>query len=366
MNELEQARKIINDLDGQIAALFEKRMEASALVAKFKREHGLSILDEAREKEVILKNSALLENTEIKEYYIQLLKEIMSLSRAYQTRLNEGKRVAYSGVVGAYAYVAAEKMYPESTLVAYNSFEEAYRAVEKGECDVCVLPIENSYAGDVSTVMDLMFSGTLYVNQVLDLAISHSLMVNEGVRKEDIKKVISHPQALAQCAGYIKKMGYEAVSYENTALAAKLVKESNSRDTAAIASAKTAQIFGLEILENGINESRSNTTRFVALTRALNKTSLPKGADGHFMLVFTVKNEAGALAKTIDIIGAHGYNMRCLRSRPMKELLWSYYFYIEADGNINSQDGKEMLMELGATCDKLKLVGVYTSKAIEK
>ncbi|MBO5287591.1 MAG: chorismate mutase [Clostridia bacterium] len=363
MNELDTARKIINEVDKEMAALFEKRMEASALVAKYKKEHGLSILDEAREREVINKNSTLVTEGEIREYYIQFLKEIMSLSRAYQARLNGGMRVAYSGVVGAYAYVAAEEMYPEAELVAYGSFEEAYRAVEKGECDACVLPMENSYAGDVTTVMDLMFSGTLFVNQVLDLAISHSLMVNKGVKKENIKKVISHPQALAQCATYIKEKGYEAISYENTALAAKLVKESASGDMAAIASKKTAEIFDLEIVESGINESRSNTTRFVAFSRSLNsQAGQGKKMDQHFMLVFTVKNEAGALAKTIDIIGAHGYNMRNLRSHPMKELLWNYYFYVEADGSINSQNGKEMMMELGATCDKLKLVGAYISK----
>ena len=363
MNELEQARKIINEVDKEMAELFEKRMYATELVAKYKKEHGLSILDKAREKEVIIKNSSLVKNSIYKEYYAEFIKETMRISRLYQTRLNEGQRVAYSGVEGAYAYIAATKMYPSSCFVSYPNFESAYEAVENGECDVCVLPIENSYAGDVSTVMDLMFSGTLFVNQVINLPITHCLMVNEGVEQKDIKRVISHPQALAQCADYIKENGFDAVSCENTALAAKSVKENGYNDTAAIASKETAELFGLKVIARGINASRTNTTRFVAFSRAQNeiKTQSRK-MNQHFILMFTVRNEAGALAKTIDIIGAYGFNMRNLHSRPMKELLWNYYFYVEADGNINSKNGQDMLRALGATCDKLKLVGSYISE----
>ena len=363
MNELEEARKIINEVDREMAALFEKRMYASELVAKYKREHGLSILDETREKEVVAKNSSLVENPVYKEYYVEFIKENMRISRSYQSRLNEGLRVAYSGVEGAYAYIAAKKMYPDASLASYPDFEAAYRSVENGESDVCVLPIENSYAGDVSNVMDLMFSGTLYVNQVINLPITHCLMVNEDVELTDIKRVVSHPQALAQCSEYIKDMGFVPVAFENTALAAKHVKDGGFRDTAAIASYETAELFGLKVLARGINASRTNTTRFVAFSRAQNsiKTQNRK-MNQHFILMFTVRNEAGALAKTIDIIGAHGFNMRNLHSRPMKELLWSYYFYVEAEGNVNSTNGQDMLRALGATCDKLKLVGTYISE----
>ena len=363
MNKLEEARSIINRVDKEMAALFEERMYASELVAEYKKQHGLPILDEAREKEVVATNSQMVKNSVYKEYYAEFIKETMRISRAYQSRLNEGMRVAYSGVPGAYAYIAAKKMYPEATLVNFSDFDSAYLSVENGECDVCVLPIENSYAGDVSTVMDLMFSGTLYVNQVVNLPITHCLLVNEGVELSQVKRVLSHPQALAQCAAYIKEMGFEPVSCENTALAAKRVKEEGLCDTAAIASKETAELFGLKTLASGINASRTNTTRFVAFSRAQNSVNTQKRKmNQHFILMFTVKNEAGALAKTIDIIGAYGFNMRNLHSRPMKELLWSYYFYVEADGNINSQSGQDMLRALGATCDKLKLVGTYISE----
>ena len=363
MNELEQARKIINEVDSQMAELFEKRMYAAELVAKYKKEHGLSILDESREREVVANNSSLVKNTVYREYYTEFIKETMRISRSYQSRLNEGQRVAYSGVEGAYAYIAAKKMYPGAILVSYPDFESAYKSVENGESDACVLPIENSYAGDVSTVMDLMFSGILYVNQVINLPITHCLMVNEGVEIKNVTRVISHPQALAQCADYIKERGLEAVPFENTALAAKHVKETGVKNEAAIASQETAELFGLKVIASGINASRTNTTRFVAFSRAQNQVNTQsRKMNQHFILMFTVRNEAGALAKTIDIIGAYGFNMRNLHSRPMKELLWSYYFYIEADGNINSKNGQDMLRALGATCDKLKLVGTYISE----
>lgn len=360
MNELEKARKTINEIDAQMAKLFEERMHASEVVAAYKKECGLSILDASREKEVIKNNSAYIENSEICEYYVSFLKKVMELSRDYQTRLNEGMRVAYCGVEGAFAYIAAKKMFPQASLIPYPSFEEAHAAVENGECDSCVLPIENSFAGDVGTVMDLIFSGSLYVNQVIDIPIVHNLLANEGATLESIKEVVSHPQALSQCSAYISKRGYEQRPYTNTALAAKLVKESGSCEIAAIASDETASLYGLKILESSINESRNNTTRFASFSRVQNDSKSAKRKMGdHFILAFTVKNEAGALAKTLDIIGAHGFNMRNLRSRPMKELMWSYYFYIEADGNINTPDGKDMLRELGATCDMLKLAGTY-------
>lgn len=360
---LDEIRKEISAIDEKMAQLFEKRMEAAAEVAAYKKEHALPIFDGGRENELIKRNSQIISDSVIREYYVDFLKNNMSLSRAYQARLNEGLRVAYSGVEGAFAYIAAKRMYPEATLVSYPDFESAYRAAEGGECDAAVLPIENSFAGDVSTVMDLLFSGTLYVNSVLDLEINHCLIGVKGATVNDVKTVMSHPQALMQCDKYIKEHEFAIVGTQNTAASAKSVKELGKKEFAAIASEETAKLFDLEIIEKGINQSRTNTTRFFSFSRAQNMLA----SDGkhhsneHFILVFTVKNEAGALAKTIDIIGAHRFNMRNLRSRPMKELLWSYYFFVEADGNINTQNGKDMLRELSATCDICKLVGTYRS-----
>ena len=365
MNELEKARKIINEVDAEMARLFEKRMQASEMVASYKKEHALPILDTSRENEIISKNASFIENQAVREYYVQFLKETMAISRSYQSRLNEGIKVAYSGVPGAYAYIATKKLFPEGNPVSYSDFASAYNAVESGECDACVLPIENSYAGDVGTVMDLIFSGSLYVNQVIDLEIVHNLMGVEGATLDSIKSVVSHPQALSQCAEFIEKHGYESEPFSNTAAAAQFVKEKADTSIGAIASDETAKIFGLKIIENAVNTSRNNTTRFAVFSRAQNNVKSQGKMNNHFILTFTVKNEAGALAKTLDIIGAHGFNMRNLRSRPMKELLWSYYFYIEADGSIDTAEGKEMLRALGATTDRLRLAGTYQTRDIK-
>lgn len=365
MSELDNARKKINEIDEQMAKLYEERMKCSYKVAEYKIQNALPILDANREKEVIERNSKYIEDDTIREYYVDFLKYTMNNSKKYQSRLINGMRVAYSGVEGAFAHIAAMKMFPGAIYISYPNFEEAYNSVVNGECDTCVLPLENSFAGDVGLVMDLMFSGPLYVNQVIELEVVQNLLAKKGTKIEDIKKVVSHQQALSQCRDYITKKAFKEEEMANTAVAAKYVSASCDNTIAAIASSDTANIYGLEILDSNINSSHNNTTRFGAFSRSLNEQTNQTKMGNHFILVFTVKNEAGALAKTLNIIGSHGFNMRSLRSRPMKELIWNYYFYVELEGNINSSDGKDMLKALGIFCDKLKLVGTYVYK-IEK
>ena len=192
------------------------------------------------------------------------------------------------------------------------------------------------------------------------MPIEHDLLAIAGAKAEDVKTVVSHPQALAQCDEYIRSHGFETKAYSNTALAAEYVKNQNDASIAALASADTAEIFGLNVLEKAVNDNRNNTTRFASFSRVKNKPeSVAKRENENFILVFTVQNESGALASALNIIGAHNFNMRSLRSRPMKNLQWNYYFYIEAEGNVNTENGREMMQELSALCAKLKLVGSY-------
>ncbi len=360
MDQLEQARRIISSTDAEMARLFVRRMEAVREVAAYKKEHGLPVLDSAREEEVLRRGSARVEDDELRAYYVNFIRNNMELSRAYQHKLLEGMRVAYCGTEGAFAHIATSKLFPTAQAIAHPDFVSAYRAVESGACDAAVLPVENSYNGEVGQVTDLMFSGSLYINGTLDLAVSHDLLVVPGATREDIKTVISHPQALGQCAEYIHNAGWQTEEFSNTALAAKHVAQMGNRSVAAIASEEAADIFGLTVMERNINASRSNTTRFAVFSRAENKQTSGRMGE-HFVMVFTVKNEAGSLARAIDVIGAHGFNMRTLRSRPMKELLWQYYFYVEAEGNIHTDEGSAMLEELEAFCDRLKLVGTYAN-----
>lgn len=354
-NKLEEARKIINQVDAQMAELFVQRMRAAEMVYQHKKEFGLPILDRKREDAVIEKNAALVEDEVLKGYYIDYLKHLMSVSRAYQYRMQCGLKVAYSGVEGAFAHIAAGRIFPEGNRVSYSDFKAAYDSVVRGESDVAVLPIENSYAGEVGQTIDLIFSGSLYINGIYELDIHQNLLGVPGATVEDIKKVTSHPQALSQCHEYIQMRGFDAEEANNTALAAKTVSEAKDKSLGAIASVETAEIYGLKVLEANINKSGENTTRFAVLS----KVRAASPALSNTVLMFTVKHEAGSLANAIGIIGQYGYSMTALRSRPMKKHSWQYYFYVEIEGATDTENGKSMIEELGRVCDELKVAGSF-------
>ena len=357
--KLEEARKIINEIDEQMAGLFVRRMKAAEMVFEYKKEFGLPVQDVKREAAVIERNSAFVEDDLLRGYYIDHLKHMMSLSRAYQYRLQNGLKVAYSGVEGAFAHIAAGRIFPQSSRISCRDFKAAYDAVLNGECDVAVLPIENSYAGEVGQTIDLIFSGTLYINGIYELEIHQNLLGVPGAKVEDIRKVTSHPQALSQCHEYIKMRGFDTEEASNTAVAAKSVAEMKDKTLGAIASVETAQLYGLEVLQESINQSSENTTRFAVLS----KVRAVSPALTSSVLMFTVKNEAGSLAGAISIIGKYGYNMTALRSRPLRKHSWQYYFYIEIDGTVNSDEGRRMMEELSRICDQLKVAGSFAPHA---
>ncbi len=356
MSDLEKARQKINDIDKEMARLFTERMNAVKQVAEYKKLHGIQVVDTVREAENLKRNSLLIEDEDLKPYYVNFLQSNMEISKNYQHRLLEGMRVAFSGVEGAFANIAANKVFPDAVAVPHSDFKAAYDSVVNGECDCVILPIENSFNGDVGQVMDLAFFGSLYINGIFDIGIVQNLLAKKGTTVSDIKIVISHPQAIGQCASYIKKYGFETEEAVNTAVAAKMVAESNRNDIAAIASDEAAEKFSLCKLESHINDSNSNTTRFAVFSRTPKASA---STDNHFIMMFTVSNEAGALGKAISIIGDNGFNLKALKSRPTKELVWSYYFYAEGEGNINSFQGEKMLKELKSKCSEIKVIGSF-------
>ena len=358
MNDLEQARQQINRVDREIALLFTQRMEAARTIAAYKKAHALPIFDRNREQALIEQNCLCIEDPQLRSFYIPFQKKVMEVSRAYQHHLLSGTRVAYSGVEGAFAYIAAGRIFPDGELVSCPDFESAYQAVENGACDCAVLPLENSYAGEVGQVMDMAFRGSLYVSGVYSLKVAQNLLGLPGAAPDRIRRVLSHPQALSQCRDYIHAHGYEAVTAVNTAVAAKEVAKSGDPTLAAIASRETAKLYGLAVLDHDINESDQNSTRFAVFTRLPAETK----AGDTFLLCFTVKHQAGALAEAIQIIGRYGYNMTSLRIRPMKETAFHYYFYIEAEGTLETDRGQEMLEELAQRCERLKIVGSYAEE----
>lgn len=357
-NELKEIRKSITAVDNQMADLFKERMALVKRVGEYKKANGLPVYDPEREEQVLLNGVRRMDDDNLKSYYVNFLKGNMEIARRYQSRILEGLKVGYCGTEGAFAHIAATNIFPTAQKVAYASFKKAYEAVEKGDCDCAVLPVENSFAGDVDQVNDLMFAGSLFVNGMFDLAVTHDLLGIEGTTLSDVKTVVSHPQALSQCTTFIKDNGLEEVEYSNTALAAQYVKENNDRSVAAIASAESAKLFGLEVVARSINDNRTNTTRFAVFSRVETRAS-DNSANPYFSLMFTARNEAGSLAEALNIIGSHGFNMRTLRSRPMKELMWQYYFYVEASGDIYGEEGQKCLKEMESCCDKIKVVGSY-------
>lgn len=357
MDKLQKSRERINEIDKQMAKLFEQRMKAVENICEYKTEKGLPIEDGSRERDVIEKNSGYISDDNIRDFYVNFIKSNMSISKQYQHRLMKGMKVAYCGVEGAFAQIASRRIFPNAELVAFGDFQSAYDAAESGECDCAVLPIENSYAGDVGQVMDILFNGSLYINGVYDLGVIHNLVGTAEAEMSDIKTVISHPQALAQCHKYIKEHHFAKQSFENTAMAAKYVAETNDKTIAAIGSKATAELYGLKLLDHDINASDRNTTRFAVISRSRNIRKMHKS--DHFIMMFTVADETGSLARAINVISESGFNMQVLRSRPLKDVSWQYYFFVEAVGDIYSPEGQRMLKNLEKYCNKIKLIGMF-------
>ena len=358
-NDLQRAREEILYADREIASLFERRMRAVREVAAYKKEHGLPVYDEKQEALVKERNAAFIGDGELRGYYTRLLDTLLCESKKYQHRLLEGMKVAYSGVEGAFAHTAARRIFPHARLIACPSFEAAYSAAVDGGCDCAVIPVENSYAGEVGLVADLMFSGPLHVTGVYTLPVAQNLLGVRGASVSDIKTVVSHVQALSQCENYIKRHGFETAESVNTAVAARDVARLGDPARAAIASAETAGLYGLDILERNINESPYNKTRFAVFSSSGNPAG---GTGGKFILLFTVSDETGALSRAVSVISSHGFNMKVLRSRPVKQQPWQYYFYVEAEGDDSSERGRAMLEELRCHCGMLKVVGRYAEE----
>lgn len=356
MTDLERARLQINEADKEIAKLFEKRMDAVKAVAAYKKEHGIPIDDFTREEEIVDRNAKLISNDEYRSYYVNFLRSAIDVSKNMQHKLLDGMRVAYSGVKGAFADIVARKIFPDSVSVPCSDFKEAYDAVVRGDCDCALLPMENSFNGDVGKVMDLAFFGPLHISGIYDAEIIQNLLAIEGATLEDIKTVISHSQALGQCAQFIRKHRFNTEEAVNTAVAVSQVAKLGRKDIAAIGSEEAAAEFGLKKLEGHINESNINTTKFAIFSSSM-RASSPN--DNRFIMLFTVKNVAGSLGRAISVIGEHGFNLQALKSRPTKDLIWDYYFYAEGEGNINSQQGKDMLKELRGCCNEVKILGSF-------
>ena len=358
-SDIAEARKNIDRIDREMAELFAERMQAAAVVAAYKEEHGLPVEDKAREAEMIARNTERLPPA-YRPYYRNFLVGTITESKRYQRLLVSGLRVAYSGVEGAFAHVATMRIFGEpGEKVACPDFATAYRSVESGACHCAVLPIENSYAGDVGQVMDLAWRGSLTISGIYDLPLSQCLLAKPGVTLAEVREVVSHPQALAQCQPYLRRQGWIQTTAVNTAVAARTVAAGERREVAVIAAQETAELYGLQVLENDINEQKSNTTRFAVFSPAACEI---KPSDNHFVLLFSCKNQPGALGDAISVISRHDYNLKCLKSHPTGVENWAYYFYAEGEGNLGTEAGQTMRRELERVCNSVRVLGSFSGE----
>lgn len=262
-------------------------------------------------------------------------------------------KIGYQGTLGSFSQIAALELFNNNELINYLSFEEVINNVLNGSLDYGVLPIENSFTGEVGMVLDELFASNIFFNQIYDLPIVQNLVGLKNADLTDINQVYSHEQALMQCSQFLKSIDAEIISFANTALASEYIKNLGDKTKAAIASSLTAEIYDLKILKEGINNKRSNTTRFAVIS---SKIEIIKE---HFAFMFTVKDGSGTLANVLNEISKHDINLTAIKSRSMHDLPWKYYFYCEAEGRLDEENVIKMIEALKIKCESFKIVGSY-------
>ena len=373
---LEQSREAIDRIDRELVKLFCERMGVSADVAEYKRSVGKAVTDAARERALLCKISELA-GPEMEEYARTLYASILSISKAYQhERLNTSSRlekkisaavketspffparakVACQGVEGAYSLKATEKLFACPEVSFYKTFDDVFTAIDRGECRYGVLPIENSTAGSVTQIYDLMSNHRFYIVRALRLKIDHCLLAKPGTKKEDIKEIVSHQQALSQCAGYIAGMnGVKVTAFPNTAKAAEFVKDAGE-GYAAIANKDCADIYGLTVLEEDIQDNGNNYTRFICISKT---PEIYPGAD-KTSIVLTVPHKPGSLSRLLTQIDAMNINLTKLESRPMPGHDFEFLFYFDLESPIESPALLRLLGELESSSEKFRYLGTY-------
>lgn len=375
---LEDYRNKIDEIDNEIARLLNERMLMSKAIGEEKAKSNTGVVDKNREKNILNRVTKLV-NPECRVYTKLIYEMIFETSKAYQRQfickespiVSEIKQVlasgvekfptsatvACQGVQGAYSNLAAEKLFELSDIIYLKTWEAVFDAVEKGFCEYGILPIENSSAGSVMAVYDLMKKHNCYIVKSCKLRVQHHLLAKNGVKLQDIKEIVSHQQALDQCSELINSLkGVKITVCDNTAMAAKMVAESNRTDIACISSRECANLYNLGIVESNIQNNDNNYTRFICISKKLqifensNKISI----------MVTLPHEKGSLNKTLNKFSALGLNLTKLESRPMPNTDFEFWFYFDFEANIKDEEVQKLIAEFDSGTEQFTFLGSYS------
>lgn len=379
--DLEQIRNGIDQIDDEIATLYGKRMELIKQVADAKKQSGKSVNDPERERKILLRVSEKVEESE-QVYLKRVFESIFETSKAYQTlnveresiitqkikqALDKGEvdfpvkaKIACQGVAGAYSGIAADRLFEIADITYFKNFEGVFQAVEKGFCRYGILPIENSSAGSVNQVYDLMKKHRFYIVRGIKLSVTHNLVAGKNTDISKIKEIISHEQAIMQCKGYIEKFkDVKITTYPNTALAAKAVAESGRDDIAAICSRESADLYGLKLLETNVQDNAYNYTRFILIAKEM---EFYKGANKISIMTTLPQNTPGSLNKLLSKFANIGINLTKLESRPIAGSAFEFMFYFDFNCDINDKGVQNLIAELDDSTEQFVFLGAYEEK----
>ena len=376
--DIQELRGKIDAIDDQLVELFAQRMEVSAAIADYKKEHGMPIHVPAREREKLL-DVATKAGPEMANYARVLYSMIFELSRSYQSKCNaltsplhdriakaidetpnlfpQAPMVACQGVEGAYAQIACEKIFKAPFIMYFKNFEGVFNAIDQGLCQYGILPIENSTAGSVKKVYDLMIRHNFSIVRTFRLKIDHNLLAVPGAKLSDIKEIYSHEQAISQCADFLATIpGVKVIPVENTAVAAKMVAQSGRTDVAALSSRACAELYGLANLAASVQDKDNNRTRFICITKNL---EVYPGSDKTSIMMI-LPHKPGSLYRVLARMYVLGINVTKLESRPIPDRDFEFMFYFDLETSIYSEEFVQLMCELDELCEEFKYLGSYS------
>ena len=376
--DLSEIRQQIDEIDENLVRLFCQRMNLSAQVADYKKANNLPIFVPARER-AILQKVAELAGPEMENYTRVLYSMLFELSRSYQSKRNgemselyktiskaieetpklfpQTPIVACQGVEGAYSQIACEKIFKSPFIMYFKNFDGVFNAIEQGMCQYGILPIENSTAGSVTKVYDLMIRHNFSIVRTFRLKVDHNLLANPGASLADIKTIYSHEQAINQCTDFLRGLpGVSVVAVENTAIASEMVAKSGQKDVAALSSRSCAELYGLSCLAASVQDKGNNRTRFICISKNL---EIYPGSD-KTSIMMVLPHKPGALYKVLARLYTLGINVTKLESRPIPDREFEFMFYFDLDTSIYSEEYVQLMCELDELCEEFKYLGSYT------